>query len=889
MRFHRVTLDNFKCYDDAELTFDPGVTVIHGLNGSGKSSLLEACFFALYGATAIDETLEEVVTIGADDCTVELRFSHAGGDYHLTRRVRNTGERATTAKCVLETPEETFEGARAVRRRVTELLRMDSEAFVNCAYVRQGEVNKLINATPGDRQDMLDDLLQLGKLETYRERASDARVGVKRVRDDKRSRLDQLDDQIAAKEDKDLHERLNTLESNLAETTAEIERIEDQRETAAETLEQATAVLEEYEERREELDDLQADIDSLESEIAETEQERKQLKERIGALKTERDDLAEELDETLGETDLEEADPDLVDDRLDDLQERGEDLRSRIESRKVEAQKHSGEADSLEEQAEELASRAEEKRSEADELESDLDAARESLADRREKLDDIDEEIADLESAFEDSDVARGDAADHRESVGDELDAANQRVTELETKLASERESLREAEELLEAGKCPECGQDVENSPHVDSIAEDRERIETLKGELETARDAVDSLESKLERAESLADTADRLATLESNRENVRQLIEEKEAGLEADTERVTELRADAEQLDSQAAEKREAAAAAEERAAECRSAIGECNQEHQTVKQAIERLERVEDLLDDIDECESDIEQLRQKRTQQGEMNEQRRERLAEKRERRQELADQVDEDRIADARGEQDRAETYIEKADSKLAELREQRDETQAAIGGVKNELSELEDLREQRAGLSDTLSKLDALYDESEQLEEMYATLRSELRQRNVETLERMLNETFSLVYQNDSYSHIELDGQYQLTVFQKDGEPLEPEQLSGGERALFNLSLRCAIYRLLAEGIEGAAPMPPLILDEPTVFLDSGHVTQLLDLIEYMRDEVGVAQILVVSHDEELVGAADDLVRVEKDATTNRSRVERIEDRVAELA
>jgi len=79
--------------------------------------------------------------------------------------------------------------------------------------------------------------------------------------------------------------------------------------------------------------------------------------------------------------------------------------------------------------------------------------------------------------------------------------------------------------------------------------------------------------------------------------------------------------------------------------------------------------------------------------------------------------------------------------------------------------------------------------------------------------------------------------------------------------------------------LLAEGIDGAAPTPPLILDEPTVFLDSGHVSQLVELVESMR-ELGVEQIIVVSHDEELVGAADDLVRVEKDATTNRSHVER---------
>ena len=892
MRFQRIAMESFKCYDDADLTFDPGVTVIHGLNGSGKSSLLEACFFALYGSKAIDENLEDVVTIGADDCTVELWFAHAGGEYHLTRRVRNTGERATTAKCVLETPDDTFEGARAVRRRVTELLRMDSEAFVNCAYVRQGEVNKLINASASDRQDMLDDLLQLGKLEAYRERASDARVGVKRVRDDKQSRLDQLDDQIAAKEEKGLHERLNALETELSETTAEIERIEGQRETAAETLEQATAVLAEYEERREQLSDLTGDIEALESEITETERERESLKERISTLQAEREELTTERDEKIAETALAEPDRQRVDARIDNLGEQAEELQSRIKTQSVEAQKHSSEADSLASEADDLESRAEAKREEAADLEADLADARENINDLRAKLDEKDELIESLEARLAESDVDRQNAPAHRDSVASDLEDARQRVTELETKLASERESLREAEALLEEGKCPECGQDVAESPHVDSIADDRERVVELETELDAARERVETLEGQLEDAESLAEAADRLATETGNRANVVQLIEEKESGLEADEERIETLREDATELDAAAEEKRDAASEAAQRAEDARSAIGECNQEHQGVKQSIQRLERVEALLAAIDECDSDIEQLREKRAQQAEMNDQRRERIAEKRERKQELAAKVDEDRIEEARSEKQRANSYIEKADAKLEDLREQRDETQAAIGGVTNEIEELEDRREQRAELATTVEKLDALYEESEQLQAMYGSLRAELRQRNVETLERMLNGVFSLVYQNDSYSHIELDGEYQLTVYQKDGDPLEPEQLSGGERALFNLSLRCAIYRLLAEGIEGAAPMPSLILDEPTVFLDSGHVTQLLDLVAYMRDEVGVAQILVVSHDAELVGAADDLVRVEKSATTNRShvsRVDRIEETVAELA
>jgi exonuclease SbcC len=194
-------------------------------------------------------------------------------------------------------------------------------------------------------------------------------------------------------------------------------------------------------------------------------------------------------------------------------------------------------------------------------------------------------------------------------------------------------------------------------------------------------------------------------------------------------------------------------------------------------------------------------------------------------------------------------------------------------------VRNELDELESLRERLATVRERKAALESLYEEAEDLQATYGELRAQLRQRNVETLERMLNETFELVYQNDSYARIELDGNYELTVYQKDGQPLDPEQLSGGERALFNLSLRTAIYRLLAEGIEGTAPLPPLILDEPTVFLDSGHVSRLIDLVEEMRS-LGVEQIVVVTHDEELVGAADAVVEVRKDPTTNRSSVER---------
>ncbi|MDZ7850810.1 MAG: AAA family ATPase [Halodesulfurarchaeum sp.] len=235
MRFQRLSLRNFKCFADADVDLSIGVTVVHGINGSGKSSLLEACFFALYGATAIERTLEEIVTIGAEESEVDLWFTHEGEEYHLYRRIRATGERAATADCTLEGSEETLTGVGDVEAEVRSMLRMDAEAFVNSAFVRQGEINKLIEASPADRKRMIDRLLQLGRLETYRERATEARLGVETFMERRAGRLDSLEEQIEGKDESALYERQSTLETEITELESRIEELETGREEARET------------------------------------------------------------------------------------------------------------------------------------------------------------------------------------------------------------------------------------------------------------------------------------------------------------------------------------------------------------------------------------------------------------------------------------------------------------------------------------------------------------------------------------------------------------------------------------------------------------------------------------------------------------------------------
>ena len=886
MKVTRVELRNFKPYREADVSLGDGVTVIHGPNGAGKSSLLEAAFFALYGSKALETgtTLEDIVTNGEDETEIEIDFSHAGSSYRIERRIRRTDDRAQTADCVLETPSGTIEGDRDVRRAVRDLLRMDAEAFVNCAYVRQGEVNKLINASPGERQDMLDDLLQLGTLETYRERANEARLGVNDVRENAAGNLGEVKAQIEKKAAKDLPETLNELESERNDLEDEIKRYEANLEAAEERLDEAETILEEHEDNQAELDDLEESIESLREAIAETEAERDELRERIADRREANEDRRDRRDDLLSESELDDVDEAAIEECRAELKAEDEELTEALQDLQAAISERVEGVENRRTRASELDDDAADKRETADELEAEVADAEDVLADRRDAIDDLADEIDALHDRFDDAPIDPGEAEGHRDAIAETVDELTEDRTELVTEIETRRNEIGRAEELLEAGKCPECGQPVEGAPHVDTLDEDREALESLESRLDELDDELEAADSRLDEAEALLDAERELENRREKRDSLEQLIEEKAATLEDKRERIETLREDADALEADAEEKRREADELEAEATEKRAAIGEHNKRRADLREAIDRLDELAALTDDIESTADEIESLREKRALLEERNDERRETLQEKRDRKADVETAIDEDRIEWARNERDRAADYIENATEEIETLREQRDELQSRIGAVENELSALEELRDRRDDLAERVAALESLQAEADEMESMYGDLRAELRQRNLASLERLLNETFDLIYQNDAYARIELDHNYDLTVYQKDGEVLEPEQLSGGERALFNLSLRTAIYRLLAEGIEGAAPMPPLILDEPTVFLDAGHVSRLVELVESMRD-LGVEQIVVVSHDDELVGAADDLLTVEKDATSNRSSVRRAQPSV----
>src|SRR3954454_18754083 len=83
MRVTRLRLRDFRSYVAAELALGPGLTVVHGRNGAGKTNLLEGLYFGLTGRSCRTTNEREVVTFGASAARVEVEVDGPDGVHEL--------------------------------------------------------------------------------------------------------------------------------------------------------------------------------------------------------------------------------------------------------------------------------------------------------------------------------------------------------------------------------------------------------------------------------------------------------------------------------------------------------------------------------------------------------------------------------------------------------------------------------------------------------------------------------------------------------------------------------------------------------------------------------------------------------------------------------------
>lgn len=175
MKPRRISVEGFTCYRQRqELDFSGmGLMAISGATGAGKSSLLDAIMFALYGRVPrVDREHRQLISLGADRAVVQLEFEHAQGVHRITRE-----SRARAPKVLLEHQleggvwEGVANGAREVEAHVQRLVGLPFEAFTQAVVLPQGRFAAFLQAEPRQRRRLLMELLRLGRYESMRELA----------------------------------------------------------------------------------------------------------------------------------------------------------------------------------------------------------------------------------------------------------------------------------------------------------------------------------------------------------------------------------------------------------------------------------------------------------------------------------------------------------------------------------------------------------------------------------------------------------------------------------------------------------------------------------------------------------------------------------------------
>jgi exonuclease SbcC len=486
----RLELENFLCYQNPDALDFSGIHIacLTGDNGAGKSSLLDAITWALWGRARARRD-DELMHLGKDEMWVEFTFDLEGIQYRALRQ-RWAGKRGRSVldlqiaddNGVLRSISEST--IRQTQAKINALLRLDYDTFVNSAFLLQGRADEFTVKTAGERKQILADILGLDQWERYEERTKERLKSTDQQISLVASRLEEIERELAQED----HYR-----ADLAEAQDTALRLSDVLRKAEADLHKLQAARQELTHKQMQLDDLTHRLAQRERELAAASDELARAQARVeeyeGVLAT-----AEEIEagyarwakarETDGALNA------LLTQQSELLQEQAElqamlaDARSELVARQA----------TLNQQVIELKRRAAGKRVSAD-------------------LDAIQAELKELAKAEAERDALQTQLA----TLGEEAGECRANNNALEAKGNEINERLTQLSDIDEA-RCPLCGQELSDEHRAEvtqqleaerdamraDFAANKERVKALTDVTAQARSQLDQVVRELKRQPAL-------------------------------------------------------------------------------------------------------------------------------------------------------------------------------------------------------------------------------------------------------------------------------------------------------------------------------------------------------------------------------------------------
>ena len=909
MIFKKLELKNFKSHANTTIDFNTGITLIVGENGAGKSSIFEAITFALFKQSDVNNAdlvrTNKGIT-GKIEMDVKLTFNSHGVDYRIERKVvKNTGKVKSSARLVKITDlrEEIISTKiKEVDHEIELILNMDSSTFLNAIHVRQGQISELIDKTPAERKKLIGQLLKLDDLENAYKR-------IPEITNEKISQKDYLSGKIINEDE--LNNQLNDMVNDHA--------LYIQKDTVY------TTKQEELKNELENKTNEKMSLDQLREKFNKLNLEKTHQDENLSKLNESKVKLDLELTKILeNEKEMESLSPYC--DKLVNFKnfkelyltfntlkkdfkaksEIIENINSNNEIISKEKENHDNYI-KLNEEIEKLKIEETELSSDvkhADELESKKTSILNEITQINEKLDGFYSQSSETLSDYDvelDSDLNELNTTlsklvnDKSEELAN-IETEIRKFNDEKVRLLQQSDSLKEPLDDIKKveNKCPTCQSEISQAKkeelinsYESTISANSQRIgelEKLIAESVAKKDLInvglDDLRSIINSSNQMLIYSDQITKFNGELEKIntqisetqekRQKLEDLQPILKSKTEEFEALKSHFDEY-----VKAQTLLNSLDDEQKVKGELETINSNLEVTKKGLEDIIKTDSILS-LDIKEEDlnrqIELLSQKDTQYHVLEGS----VKRKEEVEANIKTNAEEitSKTAEIEGIQNTIDEceYDEKAHEELNKAVE-------VLSGEFNTLNvNIEVNKTELKNCEEKITQINEKIKENNMYIQQYAALneyiellddfrwhyskdgiQKELRAQSkplIQKYTRLFFEKF-----NFNYSDLVLDDDYNISIFGPEGE-VKLDMVSGGEEIAIALSLRLGITQVMSKGM-----IETILLDEPTIHLDSYRKQELIEVLRSMKV---IPQMIIVTHDSELEAAASNLIKVKKE-------------------
>jgi len=165
-----IELVDFLSHSDTKLKFEDGVTIFVGDNGAGKSSVIDAITFSLFGQHA-RKSNKGLIRRGANQGYAKIEFSIKDKQYETVRKIDTKGSlsaifsETTNNNRVEIAAGERKQFGESMTEQVEKTIGLNFEKLKIASIVQQGELNAIINAKPKEFKELLNAIIGIDKLD----------------------------------------------------------------------------------------------------------------------------------------------------------------------------------------------------------------------------------------------------------------------------------------------------------------------------------------------------------------------------------------------------------------------------------------------------------------------------------------------------------------------------------------------------------------------------------------------------------------------------------------------------------------------------------------------------------------------------------------------------